>query len=399
MRMVAEQVATQIPPDTAKGKTILVVDDDNTNRLVLQTLLAQSGYRVIVACNGAEAVDMFSRNSPDVVLMDVMMPVMDGYEATRQIKALAGECYVPVLFLTALTDDRALARCIEAGGNDFLTKPYSKSILKLRLDAALRTRELYTQLAQHAATIQQHNDHLHQEQESAERIFRNMVHRGALQDSCFHYQISPAALFNGDLLLAARKPEGGYRVLVGDFTGHGLPAAVGAIPVAETFYAMTARGKSLAEFMTETNRKLKLILPTGIFLAVCVLDVSSTQVEIWNGGMPDVLLRHGASGVVTLYPSQHMAAGILPESAFDTHIQIIPLQQGDRLYVYSDGVTEVMNASDELFGMERLMATLQGADAAGDGIGRILLALQSFAEQTTQHDDMTLIEILPDQIF
>ena len=104
------------------------MDGERVNLMVLQAILEHDGHRVLTADNGQEAVERFQAESPDVVLMDVMMPVMDGYEATRRIKAGCGERFVPVIFLTALTDEHALALCIEAGGDDFLTKPYNRVI-------------------------------------------------------------------------------------------------------------------------------------------------------------------------------------------------------------------------------------------------------------------------------
>jgi len=103
--------------------------------------------------------------------MDVMMPVMDGYDATRRIKTLAGSHFVPVIFLTALTDEAALARCIEAGGDDFLTKPYNRVILQSKISALLRLRELYWVREKQRDEIQLHHQRLQQEQTLAERIF------------------------------------------------------------------------------------------------------------------------------------------------------------------------------------------------------------------------------------
>ncbi|MBM3226450.1 MAG: response regulator, partial [Candidatus Tectomicrobia bacterium] len=115
--------------------SILIADDDRTNRIVLSAMLKKDGHTVCMADNGTEAVDLFAQQQPDMVLMDVMMPDMNGYEAARQIKAMAGERFVPVIFLTAMTDEEALAQCIVAGGDDFLTKPYKRTLLKAKITA------------------------------------------------------------------------------------------------------------------------------------------------------------------------------------------------------------------------------------------------------------------------
>lgn len=128
--------------NTTKGKA-LIVDDEATNRMILQTCLANHGYKIIVAENGQQAIDKFVQESPDIVFMDVMMPIMDGYEATRKIKKISGENFIPVIFLTAITVEEELAQCVAAGGDDFLIKPFSLVLLKARLDAMERIRDLH----------------------------------------------------------------------------------------------------------------------------------------------------------------------------------------------------------------------------------------------------------------
>lgn len=264
---------TPAAPETAVPEPLrfLIVDDERINLLVLRAILEHDGHQVIQAANGTEAVAAFAREQPDMVLMDVMMPVMDGYEATRRIKTLAGGRLVPVIFLTALTDEVALARCIEAGGDDFLTKPYNRVILQSKIGALLRLRELYRVRERLHDEILLHHRRLQQEQTIAECIFRKVVHRGCLDIPDIRYLISPAALFNGDLLLAARRPSGGLVVMLGDFTGHGLPAAVAALPTAEVFYVMTAKGYSIGYIVGEINQKLKSTLPPELFFAACLL--------------------------------------------------------------------------------------------------------------------------------
>ena len=384
--------ASPSAPQTVSAATILIVDDDNTNRLLLRSYLKQTGYQILEARDGAEAVEMYHLHQPHAVLMDVMMPVMDGYEATRIIRQLASSNYVPIIFLTALTDERSLARCVETGGVDFITKPYNKTLLKLKLEAVLRIRSLYAQLEAHTLTITAQNEYMQQEQETAERIFSNMVHRGHLLADCFDYRVAPSAIFNGDLLLAMRLRNGVYRILIGDFTGHGLPAAVGAIPVAEIFYAMTGKQISLSILVREINRKLKAILPAEIFLSLCVMDVSATRLEIWNGGIPDVLVKQAGKSDLLHLVSRHPPAGILPDTSFSDATECIELGAATSIYAYSDGMTEITDLNGEMFGEQRLQECLLCENGIG-AVARTWAAVSEFTGVTNQVDDMTMIEI------
>mgnify|MGYP001038242713 FL=1 len=237
--------------------TVLIAEDGAADRLLLARIVSKQGHAVITAENGEQAVALFAEQRPQVVLLDALMPVMDGFEAARRIKALAGETLVPIIFLTSLSEEEALVRCLEAGGDDFLAKPYSPVILGAKIKAMDRLRRLQATVLEQRDQITRHHHHLLNEQRVAKAVFDKVAHAGCLSAPNIRYLQSPYALFNGDLLLAAFTPSGDMHVMLGDFTGHGLPAAVGAMPLAEVFYGMTAKGYGLAETLREMNAKLK----------------------------------------------------------------------------------------------------------------------------------------------
>ncbi|MDX1598462.1 MAG: response regulator, partial [Marinobacter sp.] len=208
---------------------ILIADDSDSDRLILKTLLRRLGHDVLDAANGVEAVELFRHASPQLVFLDAMMPQMDGMEAARKIKALAGERLVPLIFLTSLTNADALVSCLEAGGDDFLTKPYNRVIIEAKINAFNRMRLMHETISQHRDLIHEHNRKLTEEQHTAKRVFDNIAHTGCLDADSIRYHVSPLSIFNGDILFACPSPAGGIQILIGDFTGHGLPAAVGAM--------------------------------------------------------------------------------------------------------------------------------------------------------------------------
>ena len=122
--------------------TVLIAEDSAADRLLLSGIVRRQGHAVLLAANGAEAVELYRQACPHLVLMDALMPVMDGFDAARQIKQLAGETLVPIIFLTSLSEDEGLARCLEAGGDDFLAKPYNQVVLAAKIKAMDRLRRL-----------------------------------------------------------------------------------------------------------------------------------------------------------------------------------------------------------------------------------------------------------------
>ncbi|MGX9863916.1 ATP-binding SpoIIE family protein phosphatase [Pseudomonas moraviensis] len=373
--------------------TILIAEDSAADRLLLSTIVRRQGHQVLTAANGAEAVDTFQKQQPDLVLMDALMPVMDGFEAARQIKALAGEALVPIIFLTSLTESEALARCLEAGGDDFLAKPYNQVILAAKIKAMDRLRRLQATVLQQRDLIARHHDYLLNEQRVAKAVFDKVAHSGCLSAPNIRYLQSPYALFNGDLLLAAYTPAGDMHVMLGDFTGHGLPAAVGAMPLAEVFYGMTAKGYGLAETLREMNAKLKRILPVDMFCCATLLCLSfqSRSVEVWNGGMPDGYLHRMASGERVPLPARHLPLGILSAQAFDDRTDVYPMAVDDRVFLLSDGVIDTCDANDQLFGVERLQQVFAVNSEPDRLFEDIEQALRDFRGQA--RDDVSMVEV------
>lgn len=382
---------------TSEGLTILIAEDSAADRMLLSNIVRRQGHAVLAARDGAEAVALFSQQRPHLVLMDAMMPVMDGFEAARQIKALAGEALVPIIFLTSLSESHALARCLEAGGDDFLAKPYNPVILAAKIKAMDRLRRLQATVLQQRDQIASHHDYLLNEQRVAKAVFDKVAHSGCLSAANIRYLQSPYALFNGDLLLAAFTPAGDMHVLLGDFTGHGLPAAVGAMPLAEVFYGMTAKGYGLAETLREMNAKLKRILPVDMFCCATLLCLSAQRrsVEVWNGGMPDGYLHCAVTGVRTPLLSEHLPLGVLGAEAFDDRTHVWPMAPGDRVFLLSDGVIDTCDAHEQLFGAERLQQVFAANRQPEHLFEEIEVALQRFGGRA--RDDVSMVEVTQGQ--
>lgn len=382
---------------SVKGRGLaLVVDDTELNRLLLQAMLEEQGFSVLCADSGEQALAMFQSHDIDIVFMDIMMPGIDGYETTRRIKALSGDKMVPIIFLTALTDEESLMRCVEAGGDDFLIKPFKMGILQARMWAVERTRDLFRRVYSQREQLHELLDQSQREQAIAESVFSGAVTSHNYQPPGVHFWLKPAATFNGDLFLAAKRPAGGLHVMLGDFTGHGLAAAVGALPVSEVFRSMTLKGFSIRAIVQELNNKLWQLLPADMFMAAVVasFDDESNRLEVINAGMPEAYLLDGASGAIKQAYTSHLFPLGINQDIRDL-LKSYPQETatGDRLILYSDGVTEAENQRAEPFGLERLkrnFSVLASGIAVSDAVDE---ALAGFVGQHKPHDDLSFAEI------
>jgi two-component system, HptB-dependent secretion and biofilm response regulator len=383
-------MAGSAPPERL---TILIADDNASDRMLLSAIISRLGHEVQTACDGEEAVGLFERRRAQLVLMDALMPVMDGFEAARRIKELAGEALVPIIFLTSMSEGEGLARCLDAGGDDFITKPYNPIVLAAKINAMNRLRLLQETVLQQRDMIARHHKYLLNEQRVAKAVFDQIAHSGCLNAPNIRYLQSPYALFNGDLLLAAWAPSGNMHVLLGDFTGHGLPAAVGAMPLAEVFYGMTAKGYGLPETLREMNAKLKRILPVDMFCCAALLCVNFKQqlVEVWNGGLPDGYLLHADGRPHTPLVSAHLPLGVLGAGSFDDNTQVYPFAPGDRVFLLSDGVVDSTDENGEMFGSRRLQNVFVSNRNPASLMEEVQWALARFRGQV--RDDVSMLEV------
>lgn len=258
---------------------ILVVEDDPTSRKVLTAILAKDGHHTVTADNGLDAQAVFERERPDLVMMDVMMPVMDGYEAARLIKQRCGSRFTPLIFLTALTDDTALAKCVESGGDDFLPKPYNRVLIKAKVDAMDRIRSLHRVTAEQHDALEQYQLTSEEEMRLARHVFDRATSGSSSHGACIRYLGWSVGRWSGDFLIQAQTPSGRIHAMLGDFTGHGLAAAVGTLPAADTFRVMTKKDFPIDAIAAEISSKLRASLPMGYFCAAALVSIDREQGE------------------------------------------------------------------------------------------------------------------------
>lgn len=374
---------------------ILVVDDQATNRAILSWLLEEDGHEVEEAINGERAVHAFKNSQFDIVLMDVIMPVMDGLEATRQIKALQSDSsgYVPIIFLTALDDDAALSQCLESGGDDFLAKPYNEAVLKAKIQAHLRIRELTQQIAENNKELRLHNSRWQREQNIVEHIFTKALEHNLSNCDSLRSHVSPASTFNGDLLLSAPSPSGGLYMFMGDFTGHGLGASIGTLPIAHTFDQLCERHLSVGEIAFEFNRMLTSLLPDFMFCAATIIELNSAgdSIQCWMGGLPDAYIVAADGSLKETLVSGNMPLGVEHDEKFSKGFDVKYLGPGERVLFYTDGLDEAASPEGEFFTTERILENLK--PGVTDTFQSILNQLKDFCGDAEQRDDITLVEV------
>jgi len=339
---------------------VLVVDDTLANAKLVQSVVDRLGHRSFLAENGQRALELFEAEQPDLVLMDVMMPVMDGISATRELRERlrAGKRWVPILLLSALDDISDIVRGLEAGADDYVVKPVNIQLLKAKIQNFTHQVEMQEQILQHTTELERWHAMAQQQSELGSHIMDRLINTEGLRNTLVSQFNIPAETFSGDLICAARTPDNILHLLLADATGHGLPAALTAIPIASAFYRMTEKGFPIASIAREMNLKLREFLPADRFVAatLAAINVNDQVVEVWNGGNPSALLIAENGALLKEWRSRHPPLGVLPAAAFSEQIEAIGYQEDCNLLICSDGLWEAENAEGRRIERDRILA-------------------------------------------
>nr|WP_010132811.1 SpoIIE family protein phosphatase [Microbulbifer agarilyticus] len=382
---------------------ILIIESDPSESAELQQLIQQWEYKstaenvppasTLCIPSAEAALASCEHFPPNLIIFGPVAARETPSEPVRQLRQSMGVEPVPILAVQDAQESPA-EPLYRADCDDILTKPYSRSLVALKLGAIWRFGEFSRSLMAQRDRLRRHHADFLQEQANAREIFGNLGNESCLDDTpAIRYHLSPRAVLNGDLLAATYAPDGKLILMLGDFAGHGLAAAVGAVPLTSIFYSMIPRGFSFARVAREINRKLHDILPRQMFccLAIMEFDPRRLHLRMLNAGMPSPCLKR-ADGSLRMIESRHLPLGVLATDNVDSAIVNVRVSPGDRLFLWSDGIHEARNSRGEHFGEARLLSLLQSERPHDEQVfEQILMAVNAHAAE--QHDDLSLVEL------
>ena len=373
---------------------ILIADDNPVNVRQVEAVVRRLGHEHIIANDGLEAVERFRKESPDLVFMDIMMPRMDGITAVQEIRSQAigpGDKWVPIIFYSALDHMDDIVRGLESGGDDYLVKPASLQLLRAKINNYARLLGLQQKVRQYSLELENWRIEAEEQSRLGAHVMSRLTDAEGLRDPMLHHFNIPAETFSGDLLCAARAPGGVMNVMLADAAGHGLPAALTAMPLTQAFYSMTDKGFPLSTIAAELNRKLKTILPADRFVAATLasVDVRNMSVEIWNGGNPDAVFINKRGLVSTAWTSRHPPLGILPDTLFSGETETVVLHEAGDLALCSDGLVEAETPDGKWLGMEGVIHLLGGAVQSEDRFENLRQGLKAHLQANSGRDDIS----------
>jgi sigma-B regulation protein RsbU (phosphoserine phosphatase) len=398
------------PTSAAKPFSILVVDDNEANRETLSRRLQRHGYLVTTANDGAQALKMLDERSFDLVLLDWMMPVMNGLDALREIRRTRSPTQLPVIMATAKGESADVVQALGLGANDYVTKPLDFAVVLARVQTQLTVKRSVEQILELEHRLSEANAELRR---NAQRLQEELSAAAKIQEAFlptalppipgveFAWAFQPCAELAGDALNIVVLDAENVAVYVLDVTGHGVAASLLAVAAARVLTADAGTDSILidksvrqpigpAEVATRLDKRFAWDSATGQFITLfyAVLHIPSRRFSYVSCGHPPAI-RVSAAGTATVLQGSGMPIGL--GGQYEQHA--IDLEPGERVFLYTDGVTEARGASGELFETKRLIEVLKDRNGTTlpAAVDRLRQRLKEWQGDLPPKDDISVL--------
>lgn len=383
--------------ERAAGR-ILVVDDTESNRDMLSRRLERRGFDVETARNGREALERVRSEPFDLVLLDIMMPEVNGYEVLEQMKGDDRLRFIPVVMISAIDDVESVVKCLELGADDYLPKPFNPTLLRARVESTLAKKRLQDQERLYAQSLER-------ELEIGRRIQRGFLPAEVPERPGWEIAVRfcPARQVAGDFYDAFELTSDRIGLVMADVCGKGVGAAMFMALFRSLLRAYADRA-AVSPFSPAVGILLEAIAATNNYIVRMhrsahtfasvffgVLDPGTGVLNYVNAGhLPPLIVR--TDGSMESLESTGPAVGLLENAPFEVSGATIP--PGATLFTFTDGVTEARNGRRGFYDEERLHEVLvAGAGSASELLDHVFQSVRAYSGDALQSDDLTMMAV------
>ena len=379
------------------GETILVVDDDRASRRMLTRALVEAGYSCRESSGGVEALEMLQAEVPSLLLLDFHMPQLNGAQLLARLRADGNPAIaqLPAIMLTGDGGEESEVLCLEAGANDFVTKPINLPVLRARIDTQLRLQSLRQQLQQQNQELEAWRKNLERDLAAARLTQQSLIPQKP--PSLGGWEVAaayrPVIQVGGDIYGWLRMSDQRTLFWIADATGHGAAAALLTTLAKLLFHHGTAEHAQPAEIMEAVNDDFRSIFGGRSFMtAMCVaLDPESGRASVVGAGHPPLMVAR-AGRAAELVKSTAPPLGLLEHSEFiETAIE---LGTGDGFLLYTDGLYGASKMEGGRWIPTRLLALLEGEEKGAEGLLKKVMECVAPDSGETLPDDLAAVAVL-----
>lgn len=385
-----------------EGSRLLVVDDNAQNREMLTRRLQRQGYEVLTAEHGIQALELIRRAPLDLVLLDLVMPGMDGYQVLAELKGDKAIRHIPVIMLSALDEIGPLARCILMGAEDYLLKPFNPILLKARIGACLEKKALRDHEQQMYQALLQSQRQLAAELSEAADYVRSLL-PGPLDGPVrVRWCFQPSTQLGGDAFGYHWLDAERLAIYLLDVCGHGVGAALLSASVMNVLRTQALPATDFSEpaaVLQALNHTFRMENQNNMYFTIWygVFDAARRRIIYASAGHPPAVLFQASDDgervkQEQLLRTQGMIIGYSEEAEYRS--ESCDIGEGASLYVMSDGVYEIAGRGDEMMEFEQLVRELKRVSSRPDGaIEDVLKFVQNWHGSPSLEDDFSLVQL------
>lgn len=386
--------------DKSPGSKILIVDDDLINIRVLEIPLRAQGYTVLKATSGQEALEQIPVSEPDLILLDIQMPQMDGFEVCKRIRENEETEFVPIVMVTALKETEDRIKSIEVGADDFISKPVDYHEVLARVGSLLRIKQYRDDLKHANEKLEIYNARLEKELQMAKEIQQILIpQKRDLAGFRFFAHYVPEIDVGGDFFDVWEIGRGQLGLFISDVMGHGVSAAFVTVFIKTVVEEIRGGINDPGELLAMLNTRFDRLISSQLFMfatAFCaIIDLSKNTLSCANAGHPFPFILKHDEGICEPIGNEHpgKGLGLAPNSVYRTHEY--PFDNLSRIFLYTDGAYEVKNGHGTEYSTARLKSVLleQVAQPTPALVDNVLASINQFSDGIEKDDDMTLVAI------
>jgi sigma-B regulation protein RsbU (phosphoserine phosphatase) len=400
--VIAAKSDSAVIAESATAKTrgteitglILVADDDETNREMLGRRLARLGHKVEFAENGRRALDLMRHQPFDLVLLDLQMPEINGYEVLAQVKRDPSLVHLPIIVLSASDETSRVAQCIEHGAEDYLPKPFESVLLRARINACLEKKRLRDREQAIHKALERSQRQLAGELAQAAGYIRSLLPSPLQGPITSEWCFQPSAALGGDTFGYHWMDDDHLAIYLLDVCGHGVGAALLSVSVVNTVRSQSLPGTDFwdpADVLASLNRTFPAANQNFFYFTMWygVYQVSQRELRFSSGGHPPALLLR-ANGEAIPLTTNGASVGCFDEATYGN--VRVTLESGARLLVFSDGAFEIFIAENRVRTWDEFLASFLTEETRDRTSKQHLEHAQQLRGKEALEDDFSLLQ-------
>jgi len=382
--------------------TVMIVDDNPANLKLLGVILQNKGFKLTVAQNGKDAIQSARTRKPDIILLDILMPEMDGFEVCQHLKVNEETRDIPIIFLSALTYTEHKVKAFQKGGLDYITKPFVEEEVLARVNTHLENNQLLKALSHSNRQLEQKQSLLDEDLQAAAEIQKCLLPKKNLlvKGLDIYWQFNPSSMIGGDIFNIVQLDDNIIALYIIDVSGHGVPSAMVTVSVSQMLQensGLIKNGKNEILSPEKVLQALDEAYPLHRFdkyftIFYGIMDLTTGKLSYSSAAHPPPIQICSSQKIEILDKGGTIIGlgGMIPFEKGETI-----LKKNDQIIFYTDGLTESRNDSGEYYGDQRLIRLVKNTTnmSIKETIQVIYDDLMQFSEHTKPRDDISILGI------